>query len=197
MIKFTLTLFCTIVLFTTAQAQTVGSVVSQMEKEAYENSQLESLAYELMDVVGPRLVGTPQMKVAHDWAVDTFSEWGINAKNEEWGTWRGWERGICHIDLISPRVVSLHGRQLAWSPSTPTGGITADIVTLPKVADADAFTQWLTGIKGKWVCISMPQPTGRPDYNWEEFATEASFEKMKKERKEQTEAWRQNIRNTG
>ena len=45
--------------------------------------------------------------------------------------------------------------------------------------------------------ISMPQPTGRPDYNWEEFATEKSFEKMKKEREEQTEAWRKNIENTG
>ena len=30
--------------------------------------------------------------------------------------------------------------------------------------------------------ISMKQPTGRPDYNWEEFATEESFQKMKDER---------------
>ena len=104
------------------QAQGADAMVEQIEKEATENSQLEILAHELMDVIGPRLVGTPQMKKAHEWAVETFTGWGIEAVNEPWGTWRSWERGICHIDLLSPRVVSLHGRQLAWSPTTPPGG---------------------------------------------------------------------------
>ena len=27
--------------------------------------------------------------------------------------------------------------------------------------------------------ISMNQPTGRPDYNWEEFGTKESVQKMK------------------
>ena len=179
------------------QAQDVEAVVQQIEKEATENSQLKVLAHELMDVLGPRLVGTPQMEKAHDWAVRTFGEWGIEASNEQWGTWRGWERGVCHIDLVAPRVVSLHGRQLAWSPSTPTGGITAGVVTLPEVADSLAFVRWLPEVRGKWVCVSMPQPTGRPDYNWEEFATPSSFEYMKKMREAQTEAWRQNLINTG
>ena len=34
--------------------------------------QLEPLAHELLDVIGPRLVGTPQMKQAHDWAVAKY-----------------------------------------------------------------------------------------------------------------------------
>jgi hypothetical protein len=179
------------------QAQEVDAMVAQIEKEATENSQLEILAHELLDVIGPRLVGTPQMKEAHEWAVETFSDWGVEAVNEQWGTWRGWERGICHIDLLSPRVVSLHGRQLAWSPTTPPGGITAGIMTLPVVADSLAFADWLPGVKGKWVCVSQPQITGRPDYNWEEYATPESFENMKEMRKTQTEAWRENLQNTG
>ena len=179
------------------QAQNAEAIVQQIEKEAIENSQLKKLAHELMDVIGPRLVGTPQMKKAHDWAVNTFDKWGIEASNQQWGTWRGWERGICHIDLLAPRVVSLHGRQLAWSPSTPEGGITADMVILPQVSDSLAFDRWLPEVRGKWVCVSMPQPTGRPDYNWEEFATEASFEKMKAEREALTDAWRENLRKTG
>ena len=172
-------------------------MAEQIEKEATENSQLEKLAHELMDVIGPRLVGTPQMKQAHQWAVETFSQWGIEAVNEQWGTWRGWQRGVCHIDLMSPRVVSLHGRQLAWSPATPPGGITAGIVTLPAVADSLAFAGWLPQVKGKWVCVSQPQATGRPDYNWEEFATPESFQNMKDMREAQTEAWRENLRKTG
>ncbi len=178
-------------------AQNTEAIVAQIQKEATENSQLETMAHELMDVIGPRLVGTPQMNKAHDWAVERFSQWGIQAENEQWGTWRGWERGICHIDLVAPRVVSLQGRQLAWSPSTSTKGITAEVIPLPTVADSLAFVRWLPEVKGKWVCVSMPQITGRPDYNWEEFATETSFEHMKEQRAAQEKAWDQNLRNTG
>ena len=179
------------------RAQSPEAIVAQIEKEATEGSQLETMAHQLMDVIGPRLVGTPQMKEAHDWAVQRFEDWGIPASNEEWGTWKGWQRGICHIDLLEPRVVSLHGRQLAWSPATPSGGITTTVVTLPVITDSLAFAKWLPEVKGKWVCVSMPQPTGRPDSNWEEFATDSSFTKMKEMRDAQSEAWAQNLRNTG
>lgn len=172
-------------------------VVTQIEQEATANSQLEILGHELMDVIGPRLVGSPQMEKAHDWAVKTFADWGISATNETWGTWRGWERGICHIDLLEPRVVSLQGRQLAWSPSTSAKGITAEAIPFPTVTDSIAFADWLTQIKGKWVCVSMPQPTGRPDYNWEEFATPESFEKMKSEREIASRQWDENLGRTG
>ena len=43
-------------------AQEKDAVVEAIIKEANENSQLKKLGHELMDVVGPRLVGTPQMK---------------------------------------------------------------------------------------------------------------------------------------
>ncbi|TFG75686.1 MAG: peptidase M28, partial [Flavobacteriales bacterium] len=97
-------------------------VIAAIQKEANDNSQLEQLAHELMDVIGPRLVGTPQMKAANDWAVATYAKWGIEAKNEAWGQWKGWKRGITHIDMLSPRLVSLKGMQLAWSPSTSKKG---------------------------------------------------------------------------
>jgi hypothetical protein len=175
------------------QSETVNKIVA----EGTSNSQLENLAHQLMDVIGPRLVGTPQMKAANDWAVQKYKSWGIEAKNEEWGKWRGWERGITHIDLVSPRVVTLQGMQLAWSPATPKNGTTAATITLPTVGDSVAFKNWLPNVKGKFVLVSMPQPTGRPDYNWEEFATEESFAKMKKERDEQTEKWENNLDNIG
>lgn len=178
-------------------AQSKDPVIQNIIKEANENSHLEKLGHELMDVIGPRLVGTPQMKQANDWAVAKYKSWGISARNEKWGEWRGWERGITHIDMVYPRVQSLKGTQLAWNPSTSDKGVTAELLTLPTVADSLAFAKWLPSVKGKLVMISMNQPTGRPDYNWEEFATEKSFEKMKKERSEQTRAWRKNMRNTG
>jgi len=122
-------LFIVLILFTgkSSFAQTSDSaIVSNIVKEGTDNSQLEQLAHELLDKIGPRLVGTPQMEQAADWAIAKYAGWGVNARKEKWGEWRGWERGISHIDLISPRVKSLEGMQLAWSPGmgnkTVTGG---------------------------------------------------------------------------
>ncbi|MCE7044127.1 M20/M25/M40 family metallo-hydrolase [Dyadobacter sp. CY312] len=178
-------------------AQRNDAIVEGIVKEATENSQLEKLAHELLDVIGPRLVGSPQMQQANDWAVAKYKSWNIVAKNEKWGEWRGWERGASHIDMVAPRVKSLEGMQLAWSPGTAGKTVTADVVIVPDLADSLAFQKWLPTAKGKFVMISMYQPTGRPDYNWKEFATEESFEKMKKERDQQTEAWTKRIAKTG
>jgi len=189
--------FACLLFITLGFSQTTEVIVEAIQKEANENSQLEPLAHHLMDVIGPRLVGTPQMKNAHDWAVKKYAEWGITAENQEWGKWKGWQRGITHIDLVYPRVVSLSGMQLAWSPSTGKKGITANLIALPEVADSLAFVKWLPKVKGKYVMVSMNQSTGRPDYNWEEFATEESFEKMKTDRDALQKAWRANMKNTG
>ena len=85
-------------------AQDTKAIVDRIVAEANDNSQLENLAYELLDKNGPRLVGTPQMNSANDWAVAKYKGWGIDARNEKWGEWKGWERGITHVDMISPRV---------------------------------------------------------------------------------------------
>ncbi len=182
---------------TFAISQTVEDMVNAIEKEGIENSQLEQLAYELMDLNGPRLVGTPEMKSAHDWAVNTYKKWGISAENQQWGTWKGWQRGITHVDMVSPRVASLHATQLAWNPGTSSKGVTASLITLPSFTDSLSFVKWLPNVKGKIVMVSMLQPTGRPDENWEEYATKTSFEKMKSERDSLEKIWRQNINNTG
>lgn len=179
------------------QAQAVDPLVKQIIEEANNNSQLENLAFELLDVVGPRLVGTPQMTKANEWAVQTFQKWGIAAENQQFGEWRGWERGISHIDMTYPRLKTIAGTQLAWSPSTKGKSIEGEVIALPDFKDSLEFRNWLPNVKGKYVMISMPQPTGRPDHNWEEFATPESFEKMKKERDELAAAWNAKLRATG
>ncbi|WP_431294746.1 M20/M25/M40 family metallo-hydrolase [Pedobacter sp. P26] len=172
-------------------------IVENIVKEVNENSQLEKLAHELLDVVGPRLVGSPQMKQANDWAVKKYNSWGISAKNEKWGEWAGWERGITHIDLVSPRVRTLEGTQLAWSPSTNGKAINAEAIILPEITDSVSFQKWLPNVKGKIVLISMNQLSGRPEKNWEEFATKDLFEKFKKEKADATKAWAASLAKTG
>ena len=98
--------------------QTLEPMAEKIIDEVNKNSQLENLAFELLDVVGPRLVGTSGMTNANQWAVKKFESWGIAARNQQFGEWEGWERGISHIDMVYPRIKTLAGTQLAWSPST-------------------------------------------------------------------------------
>lgn len=72
------------------------SVIEKIVQEENKNSQLQTLAHELLDGIGPRLVGTPQMKKANDWAVEKYTSWGITARNEQWGEWKGWS-AVLHI----------------------------------------------------------------------------------------------------
>ncbi len=174
-----------------------NAIISRIVEEATGNSQLEKLGHELMDGIGPRLVGTPLMQKAHDWAVAKYKTWGIEARNEKWGEWRSWERGITHIDMVHPRVKTLQGMQLAWSPGTGGKTVTAEVIILADVEDSIAFQKWLPSVKGKFVMISQLQPTGRPEYNWKEFGTEESQEKIKKEKARVTEEWNKRISKTG
>ena len=184
-------------IFTFLNAQNTDEVVEKMIDEVYNNSQVEKLSHELFDLIGPRLVGTPQMKNAHDWAVNKYESWGIKSYLHEWGVWRGWERGITHIDMLKPRVRTLAGRQLAWSPSTSKRGVTAELTKIPQINNKEDFEQWLKTIKGKFILVSQNQITGRPDSQWEEYSTEESFEKMKKDRDKISEDWYSNIRKSG
>ena len=192
-----LILVCTTTFFSAVAQRSDSLIIASIIREANENSQVKTLGHQLVDLIGPRLVGTPQMQQAHEWAVRTYSDWGITARNEKWGEWRGWERGVTHIDMVHPRMRTLEGMQLAWSPSTNGKTITGETIIIPEVTDSNAFKAWLPNVRGKFVLISMEQPTGRPDYNWQEFATKESFDKMKKDRELLQDAWRKRLAATG
>jgi carboxypeptidase Q len=174
------------------------NVLMQIWDEANNNSQLENLAHELLDEIGPRLVGTPQMDKAGDWAVKKFKEWDLkNARKENYGKWLGWDRGVSHIDLIEPRVRSLEGMILAWSPGTNGKTVEATTSIMPFFDNEDQYENWLKTIKGKIVLVSPLQPTGRPDDNWKEFALEEDFNAMKAERDSLNKKFRESLKNTG
>lgn len=172
-------------------------IVEAIVKEVNENSQLERLGHELLDIVGPRLVGTPEMDHAHEWAINTFEDWGIPARNEQFGEWRGWRRGISHIDMVHPRIKTLYGTQLAWSPTTGGQAVEGEVIVLADVADSIAFKEWLPNVKGKYVLINMLQPTGRTAANWAEYGRPESIEKMNRERDSLSRAWNERIIRAG
>src|SRR5690625_7538591 len=106
------------------------------------------------------------MQHEHDWAVEQFNEWGIEAENQQYGEWDGWVRGITHIDMVSPRVVSLNGQQLAWSPATGPEGITAELEIIPLVENPVEFDAWLESIGGNNFLVDPTLIIFCLDINW-------------------------------
>ena len=163
-------------------------VIRAIWEEGVERSQVMELGRVMMDEIGPRLTGSPAMARANDWAVEKYQEWGIEARKEQYGTWRGWERGISHLDLVSPRVRSLEGMAAAWSPATD-GPVEAGVVILADADSPEAFEAWLPAVRGKFVLISRPESSCRPRDNLEWFARPETLARMTEERERAVEEW--------
>jgi len=171
-------------------------VLQRIWDEGMNRSQVQPMGQALMDSVGPRLTGSPNIQGAYQWAIQQYAKWGITARAQQYGTWRGWQRGYTHVDLVAPRVRTLEGTMLAWSPGT-NGPVNGPVTILPDLADSAAFRAWLPNARGKYVLVSYAQPTCRPDSNWVRWATPESFERIKAERTAGTQAWTARIQKTG
>lgn len=143
-----------------------------------DSSRVQQLSQVLFDSIGPRLTGSPGYATASDWVMQQYRAWGIEAREEPYGTWRGWRRGASHIDLVTPRVRSLEGMMLAWSPGTKGKSVRAEAIVLPKFADSTEFVRWLPRAKGKLVLVSPGWPTCRPSEDWIRWATPESKARM-------------------
>lgn len=162
-----------------------------------DSSHTWALAQTLTDSIGPRLTGSPGHLSGNEWLAAMYREWGIEARNEQYGTWRGWDRGVTHLDLIEPRVRSLEAMMLAWSAGTGGKAVEAGLVLLPDPADSAAFQTWLPSARGKFVLASMPEASCRADANVKEYATADTYTKLRSAREAQNEAWGVRIRKTG
>jgi carboxypeptidase Q len=173
-------------------------VISRIWTIGMDSSATEQLAQVLFDSIGPRLTGTTAQKSGNDWLLRTYESWGIEARNERYGTWRGWRRGYSHIDLIAPRVRTLEGTMLGFSPGTRKKDLKAETVILPRFADSTELVRWLPAAKGKLVLVSAPQPTCRPSAEWADQGTPASRERMDTLRAQVRREWANpDVRGTG
>lgn len=164
-------------------------VIRQIYTIGMDSSRLHTEAHELFDSLGPRLMGSPDLERAQDWLVDLYGQWGIDAKKERYGTWRGWERGHSHIDLIAPRRRTLSGQMVGYSPGTGGKAVDLETVVLPTFRDSTEFVAWLPKAKGKLVMISAALPTCRPQDDWAMNATPGSKARMDTLMVETQRAW--------
>ena len=154
-----------------AQAFTTSDpVLQRIWEEGTSRSEIERLGQVLLDSLGPRLTGTPESEAASNWILQTYRSWGIDARQERYGSWMGWKRGPTSIALVSPRLRSLEGTLLAWSPATP-GAVTASVIVLPVVRDSAELERFLEAARGRFVLLSPAEPSCRPEENWQEWGT--------------------------
>lgn len=175
---------------------TNDSVIRRIWHEGMQASHAASLAQVLADSIGPRLTGSPANRAAVDWLLRTYKGWGIAAEREPYGTWRSWARGVSGVELLTPRVRVLEATMLAWSATTPAGGVQAEVVTLPPthgVGDAAAVGRWLSTIRGKVVMLTAPEPTCRPDSSWLGWAGPAATAAMRAARDSGRVEWDRRI----
>jgi hypothetical protein len=122
--------------------------------------------------------------------LNTYRDWGIAVEKEQYGTWRGWEQGILHVDMIEPRVQTLSAKLLAWSAGT-NGPVEAEVVVVPELADEEAGDAWLATISGKAILMSPPEISCRAPESLETLAREATVERIEAARRENRMSWGQ------
>jgi carboxypeptidase Q len=165
--------------------RSADSVIRRMWKAGMDESQVEKLGQVLIDSIGPRLSGSPGFANAATWLERTYGQFGIPVRRERYGTWRGWQHGTVHMQLVAPRVQNLEVELLAWSPGTPAGKpVEGDVTIIPELADTAAVKTWLSTVKGKFVLLSAPELMCRAPQELERYARPATITALTARRSE-------------
>jgi hypothetical protein len=88
--------------------------------EGFHDSHVMEFATGLMDSIGERLTGSPNMKRANEWTRDQLTAMGLsNAHLEPWGPFgRGWANQYVNVRMTSPDVAPMLVYAKAWTPGT-------------------------------------------------------------------------------
>jgi carboxypeptidase Q len=94
--------------------------IGRIRYEGFRDSKVMDFASGLMDSIGERLTGSPNMKRANEWTRDQLTGMGLsNAHLEPWGPFgRGWSNQYVNVRMTSPDVVTLLAYPKAWTPGT-------------------------------------------------------------------------------
>jgi len=144
--------------------------ISRIRYEGFHDSNVMELASGLMDSIGERLTGSPNMKRANEWTRDQLTAMGLsNSHLEPWGPFgRGWANQYVNARMTSPDVVPLLVYAKAWTPGT-NGVVTGKCirVNIEKKEDFDKYKGKLAGM----VVIFGPDAEVKP-------ITEAPYKRL-------------------
>src|SRR5579871_6626492 len=104
------------------------NMYQRIRDEGLNRSHVMELASALMDGIGPRLTGSPNVKKANEWTRDTLTKMGLeNAHLEDWGEFgMGWQQLNTWARMTEPDTAILIVQATPWSPST-AGPVTGEV----------------------------------------------------------------------
>src|SRR3984893_6038598 len=124
------------------------SMYQQIRFEGLSHSHVMAFASALMDGIGPRLTGSPNLKRANDWTRDQLAAMGCsNAHLEDWGEFgMGWQQLNTWTRMASPDTAVFITQAAPWSPSS-NGTISgqASWMDVKKEEDLDKYKGKLGG----------------------------------------------------
>jgi carboxypeptidase Q len=103
-------------------------------------SPLDENLRRLTDEIGGRVTGSPQMAKAVDWGVAAFRATGIDVHTEKYTLPITWAEGDTRLELLGPEKFPVRLVAEGWSPSTPAGGIEANLIDVQD-GSADDFAR--------------------------------------------------------
>jgi carboxypeptidase Q len=145
-------------------------MVTRIRYEGFRNSKVMETASGLMEAIGPRLTGSPNMKRANEWTRDQLASFGLsNAHLEAWGPFgRGWANQYVNVRMVSPDVAPLIAYARAWTPGT--NGVVKGKCIRAKIETRKDFDKYKGKLAGM-IVIFGPDAEVKP-------ITEAPFERL-------------------
>jgi carboxypeptidase Q len=120
----------------------------RVREEALAHSHVTEYASGLMDGIGARLTGSPNLKRANAWTRDQFTAMGCsNAHLEDWGEFgMGWQQLNTWVRMTAPDTAVFIAQAAPWSPSS-NGALnaTAAWVEIKEERDFDQYKGKLAG----------------------------------------------------
>ena len=129
------------------------TMYQRIREEGLNRSHVMEFATALMDGIGPRLTGSPNLKKANEWTRDTLTKIGLeNSHLEDWGEFGlGWQQLNTWARMVTPDTAILIVQATPWSPST-SGPVTGDVVFV-NIQDEKDFDQYKGKLAGKIVLL--------------------------------------------
>jgi hypothetical protein len=127
------------------------NMYQRIRDEGLNHSHVMEFGTALMDGIGPRLTGSPNLAKANAWTRDTLTKIGLeNAHLEDWGEFGlGWQQLNTWARMVIPDTAILIVQATPWSPST-SGPVTGDVVFVSIQTEKD-FDQYKGKLEGKVV----------------------------------------------
>src|SRR5271165_4539910 len=96
------------------------TMYQSIRAEAISHSHVMEYASGLMDGIGPRLTGSPNLKRANEWTRDQLTAMGCtNAHLEDWGEFgMGWRQLNTWVRMSAPDTAVFIAQALPWSPAS-------------------------------------------------------------------------------